>query len=294
MRYPHLLAVASAVTLFAAGCNPPAPTGQEAAPLAPTAGAVITDTPSTMAREAPEAPEAPVATEEPLVLRFVSPNIGPPAGGNEVKIDGQGISKYPRIFFGDVQAWIVSVTPTEIRVSVPPQVEPVAAGGTLTVDVTVRNPPVGSSALASETLPQAYSYIDTSAPPVTEEVAEPLPKAPEPTPPVVKATAAAESAKTESPSPAAAAPTSNLVASFSFETLSDSAECPEPNTSIRFTDRSTGGATEWWWDFGDGSTSEQRHQEHCYTVPGLRSVTLTVSNAEGSATTSKIVIAGME
>ncbi len=34
--------------------------------------------------------------------------------------------------------------------------------------------------------------------------------------------------------------------------------------------------TEWLWDFGDGTTSDQRHPYHVYTVPGTYTVSLTV------------------
>ena len=91
-----------------------------------------------------------------------------------------------------------------------------------------------------------------------------------------------------------ASPQPTLIASFQFAVLPNSEDCPAPNTNMRFTDRSTGGATEWWWEFGDGNTSDERQHEHCYTVPGMRSVTLTVSNADELASTSKIVTAGME
>jgi PKD repeat protein len=37
-------------------------------------------------------------------------------------------------------------------------------------------------------------------------------------------------------------------------------------------------ATEWHWDFGDGSTSDEKHPEHTYAANGLYTVSLTASN----------------
>ena len=51
--------------------------------------------------------------------------------------------------------------------------------------------------------------------------------------------------------------------------------------AVTFTDLSTGGATGWSWDFGDGATSTLRNPTHTYTVPGAYIVLLEVSNAAG-------------
>jgi PKD repeat protein len=56
---------------------------------------------------------------------------------------------------------------------------------------------------------------------------------------------------------------------------------------VSFTDTSTGGPTSWSWDFGDGSTSVQQNPSHTYSAAGTYSVTLSVSNGTGSATTTK-------
>lgn len=40
----------------------------------------------------------------------------------------------------------------------------------------------------------------------------------------------------------------------------------------------------WAWSFGDGATSTEQHPLHLYTEPGYYTVTLTVANANGSAT----------
>lgn len=50
--------------------------------------------------------------------------------------------------------------------------------------------------------------------------------------------------------------------------------------NVTFSDLSTC-ATEWLWDFGDGSTSTLQNPSHVYQQPGSYSVTLTVSGAGG-------------
>ncbi|MBK9247233.1 MAG: PKD domain-containing protein [Ignavibacteria bacterium] len=47
---------------------------------------------------------------------------------------------------------------------------------------------------------------------------------------------------------------------------------------VKFSDMSTGGPAAWSWDFGDGSAlATINNPEHTYTVPGIYSVTLTVT-----------------
>lgn len=69
------------------------------------------------------------------------------------------------------------------------------------------------------------------------------------------------------------APPCPLVANFSGAPLSG---CAPLNVS--FSDLSTGGATSWAWNFGDGGTSTQQNPAHAYQTAGSFSVTLTVSN----------------
>jgi PKD repeat protein len=57
--------------------------------------------------------------------------------------------------------------------------------------------------------------------------------------------------------------------------------------AVSFTDVSTGGPTSWSWNFGDGNTSTQQNPTHTYSTAGTYSVSLTVSNATGSATAGK-------
>ena len=51
---------------------------------------------------------------------------------------------------------------------------------------------------------------------------------------------------------------------------------------VSFTDQSTGDPTSWSWSFGDGATSSARNPDHTYTSEGSYTVTLTVTNADGS------------
>lgn len=67
-----------------------------------------------------------------------------------------------------------------------------------------------------------------------------------------------------------------------------------PNTgnaplNVKFTDKSLGSPNVWTWDFGDGANSTQRDPMHIYSKAGNYTVTLAVSNADGTDTnTSEI------
>src|SRR5690606_29164768 len=58
--------------------------------------------------------------------------------------------------------------------------------------------------------------------------------------------------------------------------------------AVQFTDTSTGDITAWSWNFGDGRTSTLRNPQHTYASPGTYTVTLTVSNAYGADTTTRV------
>ena len=58
--------------------------------------------------------------------------------------------------------------------------------------------------------------------------------------------------------------------------------------TVNFTDLSTTTINSWSWDFGDGNTSTQQNPSHVYTSSGTYSVSLTVNNAVGSDSTTKI------
>ncbi|HLU47407.1 MAG TPA: PKD domain-containing protein, partial [Planctomycetota bacterium] len=65
-------------------------------------------------------------------------------------------------------------------------------------------------------------------------------------------------------------------ASFSIEPAHG-----EAPLRVRFRDESTGGATGWLWDFGDGHTSTLQNPEHVFAATGEYTVTLTVSSPAG-------------
>lgn len=56
-------------------------------------------------------------------------------------------------------------------------------------------------------------------------------------------------------------------------------ECVGDSTQL--TDLSTGGITNWMWNFGDGGTSTQPNPAHLYAVSGTYNVSLTVTNTAG-------------
>jgi hypothetical protein len=73
------------------------------------------------------------------------------------------------------------------------------------------------------------------------------------------------------------------VAAFS----ADAAAGPPP-LSVQFTDESLGYPTSWQWSFGDGGTSTEQHPVHEYAAPGRYAISLTVTNAGGADTETKI------
>lgn len=56
---------------------------------------------------------------------------------------------------------------------------------------------------------------------------------------------------------------------------------------VNFTDLSTGGATAWQWDFGNGATSSRQNPSTTFIAPGTYTITLTASNVSGSNTVVK-------
>ena len=72
------------------------------------------------------------------------------------------------------------------------------------------------------------------------------------------------------------------VAAFSASPISGSAPL-----TVSFTDQSIGSPTSWKWNFGDGNTSTDKNPVHAFNKSGLYSVTLSVSNANGSNALTK-------
>lgn len=63
---------------------------------------------------------------------------------------------------------------------------------------------------------------------------------------------------------------------------------PSPASGMRpltvtFIDTSTGTPLQWLWTFGDGTTSTVRNPVKTYTLPGVYTVSLTVTNGAGSS-----------
>ncbi|MEJ5315147.1 MULTISPECIES: PKD domain-containing protein [Anaerolinea] len=61
---------------------------------------------------------------------------------------------------------------------------------------------------------------------------------------------------------------------------------------VQFTDTSEGAPSQWQWDFGDGSTSNERNPTHTFLESRSYTVQLTVSNALGSSSVSQVLSVG--
>lgn len=57
----------------------------------------------------------------------------------------------------------------------------------------------------------------------------------------------------------------------------------ETGHPVKFTQYSSGGPESFTWDFGDGSTSNERHPNHVYSSPGFYSVSLQVTSGSYSS-----------
>ncbi len=60
-----------------------------------------------------------------------------------------------------------------------------------------------------------------------------------------------------------------------------------PHT-VHFSDQTSMNPTEWHWEFGDGTSSEEQNPTHEYTNPGAFTVSLTASNGEETNTEIKV------
>lgn len=79
-----------------------------------------------------------------------------------------------------------------------------------------------------------------------------------------------------------APPINNPVASFSGNPTSGIAPL-----NVTFTDSSTNSPTNWLWNFGDSITSTLKNPTHIYNNGGIFTVSLTVSNTNGTNTMTK-------
>lgn len=75
--------------------------------------------------------------------------------------------------------------------------------------------------------------------------------------------------------------------SASFEASVTAGDAP---LTVAFTDLSTGPATSWAWDFGDGATSTLQSPVHTYTAPGVYTVRLEASNVSGASTLERAAL----
>lgn len=68
---------------------------------------------------------------------------------------------------------------------------------------------------------------------------------------------------------------------------------PKVNQTVQFFDNSTdsnGSIVEWWWDFGDGSTSTEKNPKHVYQNVGNYNVKLVVTDNDGQKSEKQLTI----
>ena len=70
--------------------------------------------------------------------------------------------------------------------------------------------------------------------------------------------------------------------------INSSSDHGDPNESISFNDLSGGyyNISSWYWDFGDGNTSNNRNTSHAYASEGVYNVSLNVTDAESNTNVS--------
>lgn len=78
---------------------------------------------------------------------------------------------------------------------------------------------------------------------------------------------------------------SGIAADFTFSPAN-----PTTQQNVSFTDRSSGGAVAWQWNFGDGSLSSSQNPSKRYSFAGNYSVSLTVWSSAGSTSTITHVV----
>ena len=63
---------------------------------------------------------------------------------------------------------------------------------------------------------------------------------------------------------------------------------------VSFMDTSTNTPTSWSWEFGDSQTSTSQNPSHTYSAPGTYVVKLTATNADGSSSLQREIIARVD
>jgi hypothetical protein len=78
-----------------------------------------------------------------------------------------------------------------------------------------------------------------------------------------------------------------------FTVSADMLDLDTGDGTVIFSDDSENGSS-WFWNFGDGATSEDQSPEHTYSSPGVYLVTLTVQGADGctSVASQQITVEG--
>ncbi len=70
---------------------------------------------------------------------------------------------------------------------------------------------------------------------------------------------------------------SSISADFSYTPSS-----PKAGQTVIFSAESQNNIVSWYWEFGDGATSNQQNPTHVYTTPGTYTVKLTVTDSNGA------------
>jgi PKD repeat protein len=60
--------------------------------------------------------------------------------------------------------------------------------------------------------------------------------------------------------------------------------------TVRFSDQSTGSPVFWFWDFGDGSSSNLENPIHVYRSPGIYTARLIVGNSAGNTIATRVIL----
>lgn len=75
------------------------------------------------------------------------------------------------------------------------------------------------------------------------------------------------------------------VANFSMSTTN-----PMLNANMQFTDQTTNSPNVWFWQFGDGTTSNVQNPAKTYTLSGLKTITLSATNCSTTSIVTKTLM----